>query len=193
MSLWQFAIRTLRHFWRANLALLLGIAVGTAVLTGALIVGDSIRYSLKELTIQRLGRIDDILLGEQYFRAELVAELADSLKSNPELADHYRDIVPAILLNQATIELDVSNPSSARRQGVTVVGSTPAFWQLDTSGTVPSTIPTERQIVINQPLADDLGAHIGDRLLLRMGKPSGIATDSSLANKDDLIETITDL
>ena len=189
MSLWQFAIRTLRHFWRANFALLLGIAAGTAVLTGALIVGDSIRNSLKELTIQRLGRIDEILLGEQYFRAEL----ADSLRSNPALEDHYREIVPAILLNQATIELADANRMSARRQGVTVVGSTPAFWQLDTSGTGPSTIPAEDQIVINRPLAADLGAQIGDRLLLRIGKPSGIAPDSPLANKDDLTETIANL
>ena len=31
MSIWRLAIASLRHFWRTNFALLLGIAIGTAV------------------------------------------------------------------------------------------------------------------------------------------------------------------
>ena len=41
--------RSLIHFWRINLAVLLGAAVATAVLTGALLVGDSVRGSLRRL------------------------------------------------------------------------------------------------------------------------------------------------
>ena len=61
MNHWQIATRSLFYFWRSNLAIALGVAAATAVLTGALIVGSSMRHSLKQLTLDRLGRIDEIL------------------------------------------------------------------------------------------------------------------------------------
>ena len=54
----------------------LGVAVATAVLTGALLVGDSVRGSLRDLTLQRLGRIDSVLVAGHMFRAALADELA---------------------------------------------------------------------------------------------------------------------
>ena len=33
--------RSLRHYWRTNLAVVLGVATAVAVLAGALLVGDS--------------------------------------------------------------------------------------------------------------------------------------------------------
>ena len=182
MSLWKLALASLKHFWRTNLALLIGIAVGTAVLTGALIVGDSVRGSLKALTIERLGLIDDMLIGEQFFRRELV----DSMK----LPAAYSKAIPAILINQATAELDDSK-KVARARGVTVVGAPPEFWSLGTNKQPKS--PGEDQIVINASLAKQLDVKIGDRLLLRIGKPSAVATDSPLARKTDLVKTIVDL
>ena len=47
--------RSLSYFWRIQLAVLFGAAVATAVLTGALLVGDSVRGSLRDLTLDRLG------------------------------------------------------------------------------------------------------------------------------------------
>lgn len=46
MTFGRLLLRNLRFHWRGNLAVLLGVAVGTAVLTGALLVGDSLRGSL---------------------------------------------------------------------------------------------------------------------------------------------------
>ena len=59
-----------------NLAVACGVAVGAAVLTGALLVGDSMRGSLRRLTLDRLGRIDEVLLADRFFRAKLADELA---------------------------------------------------------------------------------------------------------------------
>lgn len=189
MSIWRLAIASLRYFWRTNLALLLGIAIGTAVLTGALIVGDSIRGSLKALTIERLGHIDEILISEQFFRRELADDINTKLAAN--LDPSFAQAIPAILVNQATVET-TSGQATSRSQGVTVVGCTPDFWKLDTTGLSPR-IPDEGQIVVNQALADELGAKIGDILLIRVGKPTAIAADSPLARKDDLVKTIVDL
>src|SRR4029079_1975350 len=57
MSLWQFLLRSLAFHWRMHLAVALGVAAATAVLTGALLVGDSVRGSLKHLALDRLGEI----------------------------------------------------------------------------------------------------------------------------------------
>ena len=41
--------RNLIHYWRTNLAVVLGVATAVAVLAGALLVGDSVRASLRDL------------------------------------------------------------------------------------------------------------------------------------------------
>ena len=62
MSLWQFLFRSLAFHWRMHLAVALGVAAATAVLTGALLVGDSVRGSLRHLALDRLGKIEQILV-----------------------------------------------------------------------------------------------------------------------------------
>ena len=79
--------RSLIHFWRIHLAVLLGTAVATAVLTGALLVGDSVRGSLRDLTLDRLGRIDYALVSEQFFREELASELMSDPTPAAQLED----------------------------------------------------------------------------------------------------------
>ena len=47
MTLWTLIRRSLRYHARAHLGVLLGATVGSAVLIGALLVGDSVRESLR--------------------------------------------------------------------------------------------------------------------------------------------------
>ena len=49
MSPSRLIVLSARHFWKMNVAVACGVAVGTAVLTGALLVGDSMQGSLKSL------------------------------------------------------------------------------------------------------------------------------------------------
>ena len=48
--------RSLRFHARAHVGALLGAAVGSAVLIGALVVGDSVRLTLRDRALERLGR-----------------------------------------------------------------------------------------------------------------------------------------
>src|SRR5580765_3284457 len=50
--------RNLRFHARSHLGVLLGAAVGSAVLIGALVVGDSVKESLRERAMARLGWVD---------------------------------------------------------------------------------------------------------------------------------------
>ena len=44
------------------MAVLLGVALGAAVFTGALLVGDSLRASLRSLALNQLGWVDEALV-----------------------------------------------------------------------------------------------------------------------------------
>ena len=91
MSTWRFIVRSLAYHWRIHLAVALGVAAATAVLTGALLVGDSVRGSLRRLTLDRLGRIDEVLVTDRFFAAELVARL----KATPGFREHFSAATPA--------------------------------------------------------------------------------------------------
>ena len=105
MDAWRFILASLRHYRRIHLAVALGVAVATAVLTGALLVGDSVRGSLRDLTLQRLGRIDSAIVVAAYVsggigprRSERCRTLRNLLRQRPQ---------PAILLSgtlQAGVE-----------------------------------------------------------------------------------------
>ena len=56
MTLWSLVRRSATYHWRTNLAVCLGVAAAVSVLGGALIVGDSVRGSLRDLALGRLGR-----------------------------------------------------------------------------------------------------------------------------------------
>src|SRR4051812_42963692 len=122
MSFFQLAFAALRHHWRINLSVALGVAAATAVLTGALIIGDSVRGSLRHLVLDRLGGIDQLLVVDRFFRQELASELRRNRKE--------AQVVPAILFPAATVQ---SEGAEGKRlaAGVFVIGSDESFWQLE--------------------------------------------------------------
>ena len=70
-----FILRSLRFHARSHIGTMLGVAVATAVLVGALAVGDSMRESLRELNLQRIGQTDFALPGkDRLFRAALARD-----------------------------------------------------------------------------------------------------------------------
>ena len=69
-------LKSLRHHARAHLGTLLGAVVASAVLIGALVVGDSVRFSLRQQALNRLGDIHlAVVQHDRYFRAALADEL----------------------------------------------------------------------------------------------------------------------
>ena len=51
MSINRLVIRSATYHWRTNIAVSLGVAAAVAVLGGALLVGDSVRGSLRDLVL----------------------------------------------------------------------------------------------------------------------------------------------
>src|ERR1700744_1804225 len=97
MSRLRFILESLRYHRRMNLAVALGGRAGAAVLTGALLVGDSVRGSLRHLALDRLGWVDDVLVVDRFFRADLEAGLLAESSGPGRLRFHSRT-VPGIML-----------------------------------------------------------------------------------------------
>ena len=190
MVQWQFIRRSLIHHWRINCAVALGVAAATAVLTGALLIGDSMRGSLKDLTLGRLGQIDELLITQHFFREQLVAEL----QTERNFKQHYRTATGAILFPQGTLQsakpengVDAISPVAGN---VLVLGVREEFWRLDLTEREDSIHPLDDQIVLNQTLADELQVNVGDLVTLRLPDNKQVSADSSLGNKEDRIRSI---
>ena len=62
MSTWRLVYQGIRHYWRGHLALALGVALAGSVLSGSLIIGDSVEASLEAMVVERLGPVESVLL-----------------------------------------------------------------------------------------------------------------------------------
>ncbi len=173
MSPYRLIIASLRYHWRTNLAVACGVAVGTAILTGALLVGDSMRGSLRELTLERLGRINQALVSDHFVRAALADDVAGE-----------QFAAPVILLR---ISMESVPPASIRAPHVALIGCDERFWHMGTGG--PKALPRSREIVLNRPLAEQLDVRRGDTVLLRLPHLGAVPADSALGRKQETVRT----
>src|SRR5437762_884346 len=116
MTLPRLLWRNLLYHWRGNLAVLLGVAVGTAVLTGALLVGDSLRGSLRALALDQLGWVDQAMVTPRMFRDALARELPAGRAA------------PAILLQGSASVARAEGSPLRRATQVTILGVDERFW-----------------------------------------------------------------
>src|SRR5215212_5103906 len=69
--------RSLAYYWQTNLVVVLGVAIAVSVLAGALLIGESVRGSLRDLSLRRLGKTDDVISAPIFFREQLATDLRE--------------------------------------------------------------------------------------------------------------------
>jgi ABC-type antimicrobial peptide transport system permease subunit len=177
MTFWTLILRSLRFHARSHLGVLLGAAVGSAALIGALVVGDSVRESLHELALMRLGRVDAaIASNDRLFRTQLAADI-----STPSNQSASNLTAAAVLQLPAT----ASTPdASARANHVQVLGVDSRFWAMAEQAPPFTELPAGT-VVLNNTLAAQLHAKAGDTILLRVQKPSLISRDAPISPQQD--------
>jgi ABC-type lipoprotein release transport system permease subunit len=177
----HLALRALTYYWRTNAAVVAGVGTAVAVLAGALLVGVSVRASLRDLVLQRLGRADVALVGSSFFREALAGDVA----ADAAFAAAF-DAVTPLVVGQGVVSDQASGRRAAR---VAVYGVDDRFWILHG---VPAAGPARgsREAVLSPALAAEIGAAAGATLLVRVQKPSGIPLESMHGRKDDPGETI---
>ncbi|MEL7060202.1 MAG: ABC transporter permease [Acidobacteriota bacterium] len=175
-------IRDISAAWRTSLAVAAGAAVACAVLAGALLVGDSVRGSLRALTMERLGNIELAMAGPRFVDASAADQLA---------AEGERAVAPAVLLQVGARHA----ASGARASDVTLTGVDHRFFQAygaDDPFADVERAPVDPPAVIDRTLADALGAATGDVVLLSLQRRSEAPSGSLLARDDtaSVVETV---
>ncbi|MFC2101498.1 ABC transporter permease [Bacteroidota bacterium] len=153
MKVRNLIFRNILYYRRPYLAVLIGVIVSTAVLTGALLVGDSVRGSLGRLTELRLGKTYWAMQpGDRFFRSDLANDISRELN---------HPVVPVLQLNGIGI-----NPSTGKRvRDIQVVGIDGTFIALSDQGFV---LPSSDEVVVSENLAAKLNLSVGDQLLIRL-------------------------
>lgn len=183
MNRQKLLVRSLLYFWRPNLAIVAGIVVGTAVIAGALIVGDSVRDSLRQMTLKRLGRIDHAVTGFRFFREQL----ADELSEQPGFADQFDSAAPLLLLT-GSLEYERSDNDVTRASNLNVYGVDQRAWELTEHGELA--VPEGDQIVLSERVANELDVEVGSDLLLWVELPAEIPRDSLLGEREEISREI---
>jgi putative ABC transport system permease protein len=177
MTVLRFIRNNFIFYARKNLLLALGIAISGAVLTGALMVGDSVKYSLNRIVEQRLGKVTHVLkAGDRYF----TRELSDAVRKD------LRIPVSSLLLQEGSATAD---GGQRRLNHIQVLGVDPDFDALAGVENFYGGLSGDT-VIISRNLANRLSVEAGDDILLRIEKASLIPLNAPFVSDAENVVTL---
>ncbi len=182
MKISSLVLASLRYYWRTNLAVVLGVATAVSVLSGALLVGDSVRASLRDLFLSRLGKANLVVAASHYFPEDL----ASRLQEQPRFRESFSGLCPFIL----TQGIVTHQESRRRASSIQVYGVDDRFWQFHGQSPNPSSSLAQRDAWVSENLAREAGIRPGDSILLRLEAPSDVPAESLHGKKEGLGRTV---
>ncbi|MGB8166299.1 MAG: FtsX-like permease family protein, partial [Chthoniobacteraceae bacterium] len=160
-----------RFYWRTHLGVVLGAALAAMVLTGSLLVGDSVKATLRRQAELRVGKASVALVGgDRFFRSQLADDLG-------------ADAAPALLLRGSVARVD----GASRVNSAQVMGVDARFWKL---APTPAADLAKDSIALNQRAAAQLGVKLGDTVILRVEKPGFFSKDAPLSGEENEVVAI---
>lgn len=158
MTRLKLIVNSFFHYLRANLLVATGVAISTAVLTGALIIGDSVTFSLEQSTFYRLGMTTHLIsTTDRFFRSQLGSDLA--------LQGGF-DVAPTMVLEG----MAMANGGEVRANKIQIIGIDRQFEKIATSQFYNDLHNDE--VIISSNLADKLHLKEGDHFQVRIKKAS---------------------
>ncbi len=163
--------RSVGFYWRTHLGVILGTALAAMVLVGSLLVGDSVKATLKRQALDRVGHVESILTaGDRYFRSDLGHDVGAETAS-------------ALMLRGSVARAD----GSARINQAQVLGVDDRFWSFAPKG-APAL--TGEDLALNERAAAQLGVKAGDTVVLRLEKPGLFSRDAPLSGEESDVVAI---
>jgi len=172
-------LRSLSHYWRIQLAVAAAAAVASTVLVGALLVGDSVRGSLRDLTLERLGTIEAAILSDRFVRERLAEDLA----AGPAARARFGAAVPAILARGSVAHAQ----RGLRGAGVQIVGAGESFAALFPGDSLDFARAPDQifpSAILNAALATEIGAAVGDAIVLSFQRATDVPRETLLGSRD---------
>jgi putative ABC transport system permease protein len=163
----RLLLRNLTYYWRTNLPVIAGVAIAVAVLSGALLVGQSVRASLRRLLYERIGATEYLVTAEHFFSERLASPLNSGIDSCPII------YLKGVVIHEQT---------GVRSHEVNVYGVDDRFWKFH-GADVPA-FPDDRAAYIGDSLARSLNIKNEDALLLRVEIPQAIPREWLYGRRD---------
>jgi putative ABC transport system permease protein len=182
----QLVHRSLAHYWRTNVAVVAGVAIAVAVLAGALLVGESVRASLRELAVGRLGRTDQLIASTQFFRQALVADLSGTPAFKSCCAAAYGLIAVDGLVTTG------ESGSERRAGGVAIYGIDDGFWKFHGRPSPGALRPRDAWVspALARELALPADGSDARSVLVRLQQPAAVPLGTLHGRRDEAGKTI---
>jgi ABC-type antimicrobial peptide transport system permease subunit len=204
--------RSLRFHWRAHLGVVLGAAIGSTALIGALVVGDSVKQSLLERALHRLGEIGYAMeTGDRFVTDELANGMKQPTRSGsgPGGWDSGWDISPstfagfglpqplqALLLGAVATRVD----GAARANHIQLIGAPSGTgikdgrnsddWFFPYFGFGIDSRISSGSVWVNRALAEKLNLRIGDEVIFRLTKASAVSGEVAVSARNDQLTSL---
>ncbi|MCP5109051.1 MAG: hypothetical protein GY950_37060, partial [bacterium] len=187
MNYWKLILRSLKFYGKSHFRVVLGTMVSTSILVGALVIGDSVRYSLQRIVFHRLGETELALTsGDRFFRAQIAEDLSRSLNTSA-----------APLLQTGGIA--IVGGGERRLNNVRVIGVDGRFGEMGGINGLYNKISPD-EAIINNHLAARLGLKEGDEFLVRIKKldmipreiPLSLDSDTAVAGRYKIKAVVSD-
>jgi len=135
MNRLKLIIRSLTYYRRVHLWVVLGTMTSTAILVGALVVGDSVRHSLLRIVFDRLGATKyAISSGDRFFRTRISDDLSGKLRTT---------VAPLLKTNGIAI----AGAGERRINNVQILGIDGRFGKLWDTANVDGRISADEAII----------------------------------------------
>jgi ABC-type antimicrobial peptide transport system permease subunit len=169
MSKLNYLFKSLLFFKKQHLAVLAGTIISTAVLTGALMVGDAVKNTLSQMVEYRLGKTQYVLQSNDRF---VSTKMADAIANKLNVKS-----ATGVLLGGVS-----SNPENECRINKTqVLGIDSSFW-LISDKKMPDL--TDDEAIISSNTAEKLKLKVNDEFVLKVEKLSVIPLNSPFSNEE---------
>ncbi|MEK6676172.1 MAG: hypothetical protein AABZ47_11025, partial [Planctomycetota bacterium] len=202
MNRLKLHLRGLGYYGRSHAAVGLAAAVGTATLVGALLVGDSMRASLRDQALRRLGPVEYAITSPLFFREALAEDVGRMIaklplplptpsrtgesglsgEPTPKSEKDSVDVAVPLIQVRGSIAHAVGQARSGR---VNFFGVDFRFWNAMGRENKLADIGDDRGVVLNETLARELGANVGDDVLIRIGAAATVSAETLLGRRDE--------
>ena len=167
------AARGAWFYRRTHVGVLLGVGVSSAVLVGALLMGDSVRISLEKSALERLGTAEfAVIPSGHFFTTDLAKRMAAHLPARMGTALQ----LPGVVAREGAAG------KGRQLNRVQIIGADLGFWALSPAKVRP---PDRGEVLISRKVAARLDVSAGDVITVSVAKPSLLSRQAPLAGRKD--------
>lgn len=171
MNIIRFTYKSFIYYRAKNFIVFLGIVLSTGILTGSLMIGDSVKYSLRGIVDVRLGKTEFVIAsGTNLFHAPVAGKLSGRL---------HVAVAPVLQVKGFA----GMKEGTEKYHQVHVYGVDHNFWNIGNTGLNVSNLD-EDEAIINKTAAEKLNLQVGDEILIKLEKIRFLPSDAPFVPED---------